>query len=266
MKNLINFIILLSTAYAMSATTTEIIAHRGAAHYAPENTLASFNLAWEKNADGIEGDFRLTKDNKIVCMHDPTTKRTTGVNLIIKESTYEQLRALDAGSSKGKEWKGEKIPLLSEILEIIPDGKKLYLEVKCGIEIIPFLKRLFAEKNIPSEKVVIISFNSDVIAESKKQMSKIKALWLCGISEKDGCLSPSINEIISNLKKINADGLDVNAHPLINKNFVNALKSNNFSFCVWTVDDPKVAEKFEKLGAKAITTNIPDLLKKTTDN
>ena len=199
-------------------------------------------------------------------MHDSTTKRTTGVDLKIKESTCEQLRKLDAGVWKGKEWKGEKIPLLSEVLQIIPDGKKLFLEVKCGAEIIPFLKKIFAEQNISSDKVVIISFNSNVIAEAKKQMPEFEALWLCSVNDKNGNLSPAIDEIIATLKKTNADGLDVNAHPLIDKHFANALASNNFSLCVWTVDDPKIAKRFKKLGAKAITTNKPDAIKKATDN
>ena len=58
-----------------------LIAHRGASHEAPENTLAAFRLAWEQGADGIEGDFYLSKDGRIVCIHDKDTKRTAGKNL-----------------------------------------------------------------------------------------------------------------------------------------------------------------------------------------
>jgi len=262
-----NFILIFLTALGVQVMLTsctaapEIIAHRGASHFAPENTLASFRLAWEKKADGIEGDFYLTKDGKIICMHDPTTKRTTGVDLSIKESTYKQLRKLDAGKWKGEKWKGEHIPSMSEVLSVIPDDKKLYLEVKCGPEIIMPLKKEMAKAGTKPKQVTIISFNSKVIAESKKLMPECKALWLVGVNEKKGKLSPTIDEIVDTLKKIHADGLDVNAHPLIDKTFVDKLRSNNFAFCIWTVNDLKTAAKFEKLGVDAITTDNPELLK-----
>ena len=246
----------------MLTASPEIIAHRGASHFAPENTLASFKLAWKKKADGIEGDFYLTKDGKIICMHDPTTKRTTGVDLTIKDSTYGQLKKLDAGKWRGEQWKGEKIPSMSEVLSVIPPDKKLYLEVKCGPEIILPLKKEIAKSGTKPEQVVIISFNSKVIAESKKQMPKCKALLLVGVNEKEGKLAPAIDEIVDTLKTINADGLDVNAHPLIDKTFADTLRSNNFSFCIWTVNDLKTAERFEKLGIDAITTDNPELFKK----
>jgi len=68
-----------------------IVAHRGSSFDAPENTLPAFRLAWEQGADAIEGDFLLTKDNKIVCIHDKTTKRFSDQNLVVAESTLEQL-------------------------------------------------------------------------------------------------------------------------------------------------------------------------------
>ena len=55
-----------------------IVAHRGASHDAPENTLSAFLLAWEQGADAVEGDFLLTRDGQIVCIHDKTTRRTSG--------------------------------------------------------------------------------------------------------------------------------------------------------------------------------------------
>ena len=253
------------TAFGVQTMLTaapEIIAHRGASHFAPENTLASFKLAWKKNADGIEGDFYLTKDKKIICMHDPTTKRTTGVDLLIRDSTYEQLKKLDAGKWKGEKWKGEHIPSIDEVLSIIPDGKKLYLEIKCGPEIIMPLKKRMAKSGSKAEQVTIISFNDKVIAESKKQMPECEALLLVGVKEEEKKIVPSIEQIIDRLKKTNADGLDVNAHPLIDKTFVDALRSNNFSFCVWTVNNLETAARFEKFGVDAITTDNPELLKK----
>jgi len=65
-----------------------------------ENTVASANLAWEKGADGVEVDIYLTKDNKVICIHDSNTKRTTGQDHKVAETESKKLRKLDAGSFK----------------------------------------------------------------------------------------------------------------------------------------------------------------------
>ena len=83
------------------------------------------------------------------------------------------------------------------------------------------------------------------------------------MEEKENKMVPSIEQIINRLRETNADGLDVNAHPLIDKTFVDTLRSNNFSFCIWTVNDLETATCFKKLGVDAITTDNPELLKKT---
>lgn len=84
-----------------------IVAHRGASYDAPENTLAAFRLAFEKDADGIEGDFYLTSDNRIVCIHDSDTERVAGKKLIVAKSTLAELKQLDVGSWKDKKWHAE---------------------------------------------------------------------------------------------------------------------------------------------------------------
>lgn len=79
-----------------------IIAHRGASHDAPENTLPAYKLAWQQGADGIEGDFRLTADGQIVCLHDPSTGRVGDRDLVVSESTLAELRQADMGVLKGE--------------------------------------------------------------------------------------------------------------------------------------------------------------------
>ena len=110
-----------------------LTAHRGASHNAPENTMAAFNLAWQENADGIEGDFYLTSDGQIVCIHDATTARTGDIDLTVATSTLAELKAVDVGSWKGSEWSGEQIPTLEEVLSCIPTGKYIQIEIKAGL-------------------------------------------------------------------------------------------------------------------------------------
>ncbi|MHC4205315.1 MAG: glycerophosphodiester phosphodiesterase family protein, partial [Planctomycetota bacterium] len=135
---------LFTTSISGCTKSVEIIAHRGASHIAPENTMASVMLGWEKDAD-VEVDVYLTKDKKIVAIHDDTTERTAGIELNVAETNSEELLKLDVGSFKSEEYAGEQIPFLADIVETIPRGRKLYVEVKCGQEILPHLKELLAQ-------------------------------------------------------------------------------------------------------------------------
>ena len=103
---------------------TEIIAHRGASKLRPENTLPAFKLALEQNADGIEGDFHLTKDHQIVCLHDSATDRVAHVHKVVKDSTLAELKKLDVGAWFNQDWLGVQIPTLREILAILGGVQK----------------------------------------------------------------------------------------------------------------------------------------------
>jgi glycerophosphoryl diester phosphodiesterase len=122
-------------------SSVEIIAHRGASYDAPENTLTAVQLGWQQQADGVEIDIKLSKDGHIVAFHDHGTARTTGANHTLAELTLAELRDLDAGSWKNARFAGERIPALEEILAIIPPGKRLFIEIKAGPDIVPELKR-----------------------------------------------------------------------------------------------------------------------------
>ncbi|MCA9017815.1 MAG: glycerophosphodiester phosphodiesterase, partial [Planctomycetaceae bacterium] len=118
-------------------SAVEIIGHRGASYDAPENTLASVNLAWQRNADAVEIDIYLTKDGKIVAYHDKTTKRIGGRDQAVNEQTLAELQTLDVGAWKNEKYKEERIPTLTQILKAIPAGKRLFIEIKCGPEVLP---------------------------------------------------------------------------------------------------------------------------------
>lgn len=107
-----------------------VAAHRGNSKYFPENTMAAFRSAAAMDADMIEIDLHMTKDGEIIMMHDHTVDRTTDGTGLIREKTLSEIRALDAGSWKGEEFKGEKVPLFREFLEFMRDYPDILLNVE----------------------------------------------------------------------------------------------------------------------------------------
>ena len=122
----------------------EFIAHRGESLAAPENTMEAFNLAWSRGATGIEGDFHLTSDGHIVCMHDDNARRTGGVDRRLSEMTLAEIRRLDVGTFHGGAWRHTRVPTLEEVLASIPPYGKIFIELKCADGIVDKLREIFA--------------------------------------------------------------------------------------------------------------------------
>lgn len=239
-----------------------IIGHRGAAYLAPENTLEAFALAWQEGADGVEADFRLTLDKRIVAMHDATTLRTTGIRLRVAKTPLASLSLLDAGSGRGKELPGLRIPTLADILHALPNGKRLYIELKSGVEIIPPLLRLLAEAEPPPEQIRILAFNADLLRELKQSNPLYRTCWLTDFRQ----IFPrsrhaQVENIIETLKSCAANGLAGKAGPMIDAELVGMLRQMGREIHVWTVDSSAAGRRFASLGVDSIITNRPGWLR-----
>lgn len=239
----------------------EIVAHRGASFDAPENTVAAIKLAWKQKADASEFDIYLTSDGKIVVIHDADTKRTTGVSKKVAPSTLAELRKLDAGKWKGAKFAGEKLPTLTEMLATVPASKRVFIEVKCGPEIVPELDRVLKASKLKPEQTAIISFNAKVIAAMKKARPDLQGYWIVSLAPR-GKKPRTAEELIATAKQIKADGLDLSATPsVLNREFGDKVKAAGLKLYVWTVDDLALARKMLAAGVESITTNKPGWLR-----
>lgn len=255
---------MLSALTGEQAVAQMIVAHRGASHDAPENTLAAFRLAWEQGADAIEGDFYLTADEQIVCSHDARTKRTSGVDLEIPKTTLAELQKLDMGAWKNEKWRGERMPTLKEVLTIVPAGKRILIEIKCGPEIVPFLKTELAHCSLKPEQTVVICFNDRVISEVRRQIPGIKAYWLVGYKKdkETGEVKPRLTDVLAKVKAIQAHGLDTQAEKsVVTAEFVRQLRDLHLECHAWTINDVELAKYFQKLGFDSLTTDRPAFLR-----
>jgi len=245
-----------------------IIAHRGESYEAPENTLASINLAWDQGAAAVEIDVHLTKDNFVAVLHDPNTKRVGGRNKKVSKQTLSELKQLDVGSWKDKKWKAEKIPCLKEVLDTVPNGKKLIIELKSNNTILPFLKNDIMGSKLQPDQIEIISFNYKNVVNAKKNLPKNKVLLLADLdySWYTKLKSPSVEKLIAKVKDGNLDGLNVWAGKLLTREFAQKVKSAELLLYVWTVNDLSHAKKLIDWGIDGITTNRAKWLKTELTN
>ena len=189
------------------------IAHRGSSHLAPENTLAAFRLGWEETTM-CELDIHADRDGRLVVIHDDSTERTTGVARIVAESSLAEMQQLDAGSFKDARWKGEKIPSLEEVLAAMPENKKLLIEIKSQIGLVPELARVIGASR-KSDRLILQSFYPEICAAAKKAVVGVP-VYLLGACNKDpqtGVWSPTVDTAISYASRLDLDGLGVNDTP-----------------------------------------------------
>jgi glycerophosphoryl diester phosphodiesterase len=234
----------------------EIIAHRGASYDAPENTIAAFTLGWQQQADACELDIHLTKDGRIVAIHDRTTQRTTRVRGKISALTLEELHMLDAGSWKGADWKDAAIPTLDEVLATVPDGKRLFIEIKCCSDVLPELGRVLDTAGKSTKPPVIIGFDYETMRQARERFPQLPICWIASPAKwKYGRRPP--DELISKALAANLTGLALDRRFHLNEDFVSRVKNAGLKLYVWTVDDAKLAKKLAALGVDGITTNRP---------
>jgi glycerophosphoryl diester phosphodiesterase len=250
-----------STAVASEPPKVEIVGHRGASFDSPENTVASVKLAWEQKADAAEFDVYLSKDGRIVVIHDANTRRTAGVDSKVAELTLAELKELDVGKWKDAKFAGETVPTLAEVLATVPKGKRVFIEVKCGPEIVPELDRVLKASKLPAAQTAVISFNADVVAAVKKTRPDVKAYWVVSLAPK-GQKPRTADELTARAKEIHADGLDLSATPsILDKTFGDTVKAAGLELYVWTVNDVELARKMIAAGVDGITTDRPGWLR-----
>ena len=253
MKTLTLLVLLFMELNSIAQNT--FIAHRGASYLAPENTVASAKLAWELGADAVEVDVHLSKDNRVIVIHDKDTKRTCGgkTNLTIAKTPSILLRDLDAGSWKGEEFKGEKLPFLSEIIETVPEGKTLVVEIKAGgDEIIPALSRI-VDNSGKKEQIVFISFGWKTIIATHEEFPENKCYWLSSVK-------PGLKKKIEEAATEGLTGINLK-HSIIDEEIMAQAKDLNLEVLSWTIDDPEEAQRLTDIGVTGITTNRPKWLK-----
>jgi glycerophosphoryl diester phosphodiesterase len=214
----------------------------------PENTLASLRAAIELGCDAVEFDLHLSRDGRIVVIHDDALNRTTNGQGSVRERTLAELRRLDAGSWFDPRFRGERIPTLEEVLDLAPKDVGLYAEVKDGRP--PMLERLVPLVLPRAESVVVHSFDAGFLEEFHRAVPHVRT-GLLGHADK--------LDMLAEARRLGCRGI----HPCmegLTAEMVGDWQQAGFEVMVWTVKDEADARHALALRPDAIGVNCPDVL------
>lgn len=239
---------------------TKIWAHRGASGYAPENTLEAFALAAEQKVDGVELDVQLTKDDKLVVIHDETVKRVSGVDGYVRDFTLAELKKLNVNKTI-QGYKEVHVPTLTEVYDLLKyTGLMINVEIKSSViwysQIEEKVLALTKEMNMQNQ-VIFSSFNHYSIKKIKEldstaQTGMLYSDVLCNIAEY--------------AQNVGVDAL----HPVFIHRYMDSVfqeyMDSKIPLHIWTVNQEEDMRFFMENKIDAIITNYPDIAVKVRDS
>ena len=229
-----------------------ILGHRGASADAPENTLAAFHLAMEQGADGVELDVWRCASGEVVVAHDEDLSRVAGSPIRVPDAALEALRVLDVGGWKDPRFHGERVPLLSEVLEALPTAfVNVELKSRSGRDLaLASAAASVIRRAGAGGRVVVSSFDWRLLAAFRLAAPEVATGLLF-----DGRTAWRLRTFLG------IRGLRPAAvHPdrrLATDARIAAWTSRGLEVNVWTVDDPEEAARLARAGASALITNVP---------
>ncbi|WP_211747688.1 glycerophosphodiester phosphodiesterase family protein [Paenibacillus sp. Marseille-Q4541] len=233
------------------------VAHRGYSSLAPENTLASFKLAMEqKQVSWIELDVQLSRDGVPIVIHDYRLERTTNGKGNVRDHTLKELKKLDAGSWKSKDYSGERIPTLAEVLELTKGKVRLNIELKTVGDMYPNLavavmRELYGNWN--SCDYVITSFEQKALQQIKRIHPGIPTGLIINASPPD---------LARQLEQLGCNFLSI-GYPHVTKSLIKEMNSKKITVMAWTIDSSRILRNIAAIDPNImLCTNKPELWNK----
>jgi glycerophosphoryl diester phosphodiesterase len=224
----------------------QVIAHRGASGYAPENTRAAFERAIAMGAAAIETDITVTADGELVLVHDQLVDRVSNGNGPVSDHTLAELQALDFGSWFGQEFAGQRIVTVAELIEEFLDRIPVVFEIKDPRATRPLIELLRATNLI--ERVQITSFIWYPLLEARALDARVEIGFLTPAFEPsliDRIVNRRFNQICPHVSQITAKRVAL-AH------------ARGLSVRAWGIDNRLQIERLHETGVDGATLNWPD--------
>jgi glycerophosphoryl diester phosphodiesterase len=242
-----------------------IVAHRGASHDAPENTMPAFRRAWELGVECVELDVHLSKDGETVVIHDDTTKRIGGRDKPVAEQTLAELRELDMGGWKNRQFAGEKIPTLGDVMRALPAGRAVFVEIKTAPATAPAIAQAIrdADPRPRGGSVLLQGIEADSLAALAKELPWAPAYWdpMPPMDDSDPehvKIFPYTLDVVREAKQRGFAGLALMAEAVTDE-VLAAAKAAGLEMDVWTLNTTDAIVAWQAKGVRWVETDRPDL-------
>ena len=233
------------------------IAHRGFSAIAPENTMVAFQKALELNVDCVELDVHGTIDKKVVAIHDQTLNRTTNQTGFVNQQTLNRVRQADAGRWFHDKFTGEKIPTLTEALDLICPSAMAVVEVKDAAITDQVVKDI--HRTNTSERVVVIAFDPMVLKQVRQLDSTLSTGFLLGGDKGHVNDVELAAQLVQQVLVMGVPLLNL-SEKLITSLLTNEIKKRGVTLWTWTIDDLERMKEVVDSGVQGITSNQPQRL------
>ena len=228
------------------------IAHRGFSAIAPENTMVAFQKALELNVDCVELDVHGTIDKKVVAIHDQTLNRTTNQTGFVNQQTLNRVRQADAGRWFDDKFTGEKIPTLTEALDLICPSAMAVVEVKDAAITDQVVKDI--HRTNTSERVVVIAFDPMVLKQVRQLDSTLSTGFLLGGDKGHVNDVELAAQLVQQVLVMGVPLLNL-SEKLITSLLTNEIKKRGVTLWTWTIDDLERMKEVVDSGVQGITSN-----------
>jgi len=230
-----------------------VIAHRGAAGSAPENTLAAFERAIQDGADFVELDVMESADGQVVVFHDKDYMKVAGVSAKVWEATFAELAKIDIGSHFDPKFNDQRTPLLAEALRLCKDRTKVMIELKeygRGERLVERVIEIVEQEQM-ADQIVVMSLNLNLVRETQRARPDWTVGFLAAVS-------------VGPLAEVDVDFLAVNAK-VASRQFISQAQRRNKGVYVWTINSPESMIHYLTLGVDGIITDYPDRARQAID-
>jgi glycerophosphoryl diester phosphodiesterase len=227
-----------------------IVAHRGAAGKAPENTLASVKQAMEDKTDWVEIDVQESRDGYIVVVHDSDFMKLAKNDLKVWDGTLAQIQAIDIGSWFSSDFSDERVPLLKDVLKAAKGKAKVVIELK-----------YYGHDQYLEQRVVDIVEEMDMVNDIAIMSLKYEGIQKVRKLRPDWTIGLLSAQVLGNMNAIDADFLAVNAS-MAKPAFIRTSQEAGKKVFVWTVNDKMAMFRLMSLGVDGIITDEPALARR----
>lgn len=258
----------------MALSTLELVAHRGGAALAPENTLAAFENAVSLGVAAVEMDVHLTQDGEVVVFHDNILDNKTDGQGNIADTTWAALQTLNAAAKFPNGWpEPVAIPSLAQVIRALKGKVRMQIEIKLREhegrysrypQIEAKVVDILRKEDVLNE-VLLISYDWGCLITSKTLEPRIRIGTI--VAPESLARLPIHNQmtpfaLVKTIESLEADYMNVESN-LVTKYLVDAAHANGLKVAAWTVNEPALMQRLAALGIDSITSDRPDLLVKT---